>query len=161
MTAESDLPPGVMPAEKLRRLAERYARIFGQMSLPENRTHDFPGSGLQQRRIIGFYALLLERGQLNIVLSHSDAAGQEEPRAQPLDVHDGWKPFADNLLAIIREWAELPAPEQTHAREEAERTRLVTSFVIDFPGDGLADVIVANFGDKTWVNKGPSGRYSQ
>jgi hypothetical protein len=139
--------------------AEQYAAILGRMCLAENRTDMFKESGLRGRKIVGFHALLLENGQLSVVVHHTapqDAYNQKSTHKQPLDIHPAWEPFVPDVLKSLREWAGLPAWEQDRARLGAEALRMAPPQKQDIDGLGLADVIVAKFdGTRERSNEGP------
>ncbi|PID98785.1 hypothetical protein CSA80_04985 [Candidatus Saccharibacteria bacterium] len=100
---------------------EKYQYIFGRLCLPEFQTPDFEGSGLVGVKILGFYALLRDDGQLSLgVYVPADEPPPAE-RIQPLDIHSRWRPFTEALLADLTDFAKMPPWQQKKAREGADR----------------------------------------
>lgn len=159
MSAEFDEPPGVVHASENHLLAKRYAEILVRMCSADFRTDDFKGSGLVGQRLLGFYVLRLDSGNISIGISHCDPGekNKDNVRTQELDIHDGWRPFTEDVLKDMTEWSEMPPERQQDIRLLAQR-RGYAPPKKPLGSDGLADVIAVNWKTKKWINIGPYGR---
>ncbi len=158
MTRNQDIPPQLEGSEAAPDQTAQYASILGKMALPENRTADFDGANLYGHTVIGFYALLLDDGRLSLGLINATEDNTGANTVQPLDVHDGWKPFSEEVLEELRRWAMFSPQVQDCARKTAEKDGLARPFIVEDAGRPKADIIVVDFTKRTWENIGPVRR---
>ncbi|MGB4800952.1 MAG: hypothetical protein WBP03_05590 [Candidatus Saccharimonadales bacterium] len=168
MSSELVGPPALDDArESLRELAQNYAELLGDMCLEQWQTPDFQTSGLAGKRMVGFYSLVLESGQLSLGVSYHEpgekrvpAKAKRGPALQVLDIHEGWRPFCDELLKDLGVWARVPLERQKEARDLARRKKWVSLGDVVQEEAEMADIISVNFLTGDWENRGPDWRPS-